>query len=103
MKKIIKVDHVALIDGEIFLGRKFEDAFEIEKKLFYNLMSAREQDFTLITNVFDRKLDLKVKTYFVRFDADLQAQIDSEIYDVIKVDRDKKKQYMYLYLQKVGW
>ncbi len=83
--------------GETFVG---------EGKLAFSEMSARDEDYQM-AGYNNASLDLKIETLcppnLKNVSASkLKCVIDNIKYDVIKVDRDKDKRYLYFYLQKVG-
>lgn len=105
-----------LNDGYLIYGKKITEraaslkkigeTFLEEGKLAFRILSARESDFQMI-NAMNSSLDLKVKTMhppkFLRISKnDLTVYIENEEYDVVKVDRDDDRTYLYFYLQKVG-
>jgi SPP1 family predicted phage head-tail adaptor len=87
-------------------GKRVGETFNVKGKLAYHLMSARDEDHQMAGSMSAR-LDLKVKTrYPPNFrsvtKSDLKCAIDQVKYDVIQVDYDSKKRYLYFYLQEVG-
>jgi hypothetical protein len=88
-------------------GKRIGDSFVPDGKLAYKLMSAREQDHQL-AGTMNSRLDLKVKTLLppsmesMKRKSNLKALIDQTEYDVITIDRDKTRRYLFFYLQEVG-
>ncbi|WP_346207617.1 phage head closure protein [Caldifermentibacillus hisashii] len=87
-------------------GKRVGEEFTQEGKLAFKLMSARDQDYQLV-GALNATLDLKVKTLFPpRFRSikktKMKCVIDDVKYDVINVDWDSDKRYLYFYLQEVG-
>lgn len=115
-RRIERPIHQVFNDGFLRYGRiktirnearkKIGEKFSEEGKLAFQLMSAREEDFRRV-GIMGYSLDKKVKTWFppafknVRKN-DLKAVIENIEYDVIDVDRDNNKRYLYFYLQEVG-
>lgn len=87
-------------------GKKVDMEFQVEGKLAFKLMNARDQDYEF-AGMMNASLDLKVKTLFppsfreVR-KSNLKVVIEDIKYDVIKVNWDSDKRYLYFYLQEVG-
>lgn len=87
-------------------GKKIGESFAPEGKLAFKLMSAREEDYQLAM-AMSATLDLKVKTmrppsFQTLSKANLKCIIDGIKYDVIQMDGDAGKRYLYFYLQNVG-
>lgn len=87
-------------------GKRIGEAFVESGKLAFKELSARESDYKNC-GMMGAKLDQKVKTLFPPSfkkvnKSKLKIIIDSIEYDVIKVDPDNAKQYLYFYLQEVG-
>jgi hypothetical protein len=87
-------------------GKRIGEDFLAKGKLAFKELSARNQDYEM-AGVIGTSLDLKLKTYrppFFRNEekAKLKCVVDNTKYDVIKVDGDSDKRYLYFYLQKVG-
>ncbi|GAF63648.1 hypothetical protein BTS2_0539 [Bacillus sp. TS-2] len=86
-------------------GKQVGSTFSGEGVLAYQLMSAREEDYSL-AGALNATLDLKIKTRFpphfksIRR-SNLAAVIDKTEYDVIRVDWDSKKNYLFFLLQEV--
>lgn len=88
-------------------GKRIGEAvFKPDGKLAYKEMSCRDSDYQM-AEIMGASLDLKVKTLCPpslkkmnknKFD----VVIDSIEYDVIKVDSDSSRLYLFFYLQKVG-
>ncbi|MCU5403662.1 phage head-tail adapter protein [Bacillus cereus] len=86
-------------------GKNVGGVFHPEGKLAYKEMSARDSDYQMV-GVLTTGLDLKVKTLyppsFKKINKNkLKVEIDEVEYDVIKVDPDSTKKYLYFYLQRV--
>lgn len=80
--------------------------FTEEGKLAFSEMSARDQDYQM-AGINNASLDLKVETMrppsFKNISlSKMKCVIEGIKYDVIKVDSDKDKRYLFFYLQKVG-
>jgi hypothetical protein len=115
LRQIAKPLHEVFNDGFLFYGydttqrvngKKVGEEFTQEGKLAFQLMSARDQDLQLAGSM-NAKLDLKVKTLFPPSfrkvtKSNLKCVIDSVKYDVIHVDWDTDKRYLFFYLQEVG-
>lgn len=87
-------------------GKRIGGEFESMGRLAYQEMSCRDSDHEM-AKVMSRVLDLKVRTRFPpnlkNFNkTKLKVVIDETEYDVIKVDNDRTKMYLYFYLQEVG-
>jgi len=87
-------------------GKRVGEVFNPEGKLAFKLLSAREQDYDLAGSK-GSTLDLKVKTLYPPSfrnvkKTNLKCLIDSVKYEVIHVDWDNDKRYLYFYLQEVG-
>ena len=77
-----------------------------EGKLAYKEMSARDSDYQL-ADIKSAKLDMKVKTLyppsFRKINKNkLKIILNNTEYDVINVDSDATKSYLFFYLQEVG-
>ncbi|WP_229683040.1 phage head-tail adapter protein [Virgibacillus oceani] len=115
-RKIQKPVHEVFNDGFLIYGRtktkrdssgkRIGEKFNAEGKLAYKLMSARAEDHDMAGSI-GASLDKKVKTRFppgfrkVKMTS-LKARMDTFEYDVINVDWDSGKRYLYFYLQEVG-
>lgn len=108
--------HEVFNDGYLYYGydtvlrdqykKRIGDTFEEKGKLAYQELTARDKDYYL-AGMTNATLDLKLKTMYPQSfrriaKSKLKVFIDNEKYDVIKVDGDKNKRYLYFYLQKVG-
>ncbi|KGR88403.1 hypothetical protein [Lysinibacillus odysseyi] len=87
-------------------GKRIGEKFVEMGRLAYQEMSSREQDFDLV-QAMSRALDLKIRTlrppHLDRATlSKLKMVIDGIEYDVIRVDSDREKRYLYFYLQEVG-
>ena len=87
-------------------GKKIGESFHGEGKLAFKEISCRESDYEL-AGARGASLDLKVKTLYppsfrnVR-KSEMKCLINKIEFDVIKVDSDSEKRYLYFYLQEVG-
>ncbi|MDA2309899.1 phage head closure protein [Bacillus cereus group sp. MYBK35-2] len=86
-------------------GKRVGAEFHSEGKLAYKEMSFRDSDYRMV-GVLTTGLDLKLKTLyppsFKNINKNkLKVKIDEVEYDVIKVDPDATKRYLYFYLQQV--
>lgn len=103
-------------DGYLYFGydtilrndnkKRIGETFEEKGKLAFTELSARDQDYNF-AYMNNASLDLKVKTLYPPFfrevkKSKLKCLIDGIKYDVLKVDADKDKRYLYFYLQNVG-
>lgn len=84
-------------------GKRIGEKFHEEGKLAYKVMSLRDSDYNMV-GVLTTGLDVKVKTlcppsFRKRNKNKLKVFMDGTEYDVIKVDHDAAKQYLYFYLQ----
>ncbi|UFU00366.1 head-tail adaptor protein [Radiobacillus kanasensis] len=116
-RRIQKPVHEVFNDGFLEYGKvtvqrndarkKIGDAFVPEGKLAYQLMNAREEDIQL-AGAMNSRLDMKVKTRFPpsfktnRKKSSMSCKVHEIIYDVIDVDWDKSRSYLFFYLQEVG-
>lgn len=87
-------------------GKRVGETFNEEGTLHFREMSYRESDYQL-ADALSSRLDLKVKTpyppSFRKIDKNkLIVRIDTQEYEVITVDHDASKLYLYFYLQRVG-
>lgn len=70
--------------------------------LAYKEMSKREQDIEFAKSV-ERELSLKVKTHICPYvNNRCKCIILNNLYDIIKMDYNKDKDELYLYLEEVG-
>ena len=115
-RRIQKPLHEVFNDGFLSYGhntvirndtrKRIGEQFTAEGKLAFKLLSARDQDYEF-AGIKGASLDLKVKTPFPPSfrnitKSNLKCLIDGNIYDVIKVDGDSDRRYLYFYLQNVG-
>ncbi|MCR1955220.1 phage head closure protein [Clostridioides mangenotii] len=85
------------------LGKNPKASFTDEGKLKFKYKSIREMDYSQYIGVFNR-LDIKVKTYYVKnIDSTHVVQIEGDCFDIVKIDPDNERMYMYLYLVKREW
>lgn len=87
-------------------GKRLGEVFEMLGTLAFEEMSCRDQDY-LLANALGSRLDLKVRTMlpptFKSVDkSKLKVSIGTEKFDIVKIDTDRNKNYLYFYLQKVG-
>lgn len=88
------------------LKKKIGTRFEQSGVLAFTEMSVRDQDYTLV-DALSGTLDLKLKTmYPIHLESKLVNKMTVHVkgtrYETIKVDRDRNKDYLFWYLQKVG-
>lgn len=89
-------------DGKKLIGKRFEAT----GVLAFTEMSARDQDYSLV-DALSATLDLKLKTmYPIHLEVSLINKMTVRVkgieYETIKVDRDRNKEHLFWYLQKVG-
>ncbi|MGE7091680.1 phage head closure protein [Lysinibacillus sp. NPDC048646] len=87
-------------------GKRIGEKYVPMGRLAYQEMSCREADYEM-AKVLSAVLDLKIRTHYPpqlqRFNkSKLKVIKDGTEYDVIKVDHDREKMYLYFYLQEVG-
>lgn len=87
-------------------GKRIGETFTAEGKLFFREMSCRQSDYEF-SNAIGSRLDLKVKTpyppSFRKIDKNkMLVQIDGIGYEIINVDHDTTKQFLFFLLQRVG-
>ncbi len=87
-------------------GKKLGELFNSSGSLAFQLMNAREEDISF-ANTMNTSLDLKVRTplppsLVKENKSDLKVRIDRLEYDVITVDEDSNKRFLYFYLQQIG-
>lgn len=88
--------------GKKSVGKNFESL----GVLAFTEMSARDQDYSLV-DALSGTLDLKLKTMYP---AHMESKLINKMpvrlkgieYETIKVDRDRNKEHLFWYLQKVG-
>jgi hypothetical protein len=115
-RKIQKPVHEVFNDGFLQYGKttsqrnsarkKTGETFNAEGKLAFSLLSAREEDYQMAGSM-NARLDMKVKTRFPPSfkqikKSSLKCKIETILYDVIDVDWDSGRRYLYFYLQEVG-
>ena len=114
-RRIQKPIHETFNDGFIIIGETKIERSETGKRigetfsplidLAFSIKSAREEDYDF-AHALGASLDLKIKT---RLPPDFKTirkskfsgYIDEQFFDVIKVDWDSSKRYLYFYLQEV--
>lgn len=87
-------------------GKDIGKIFSAEGKLAFRELSCRDRDYELAGSL-DSKLDRKVKTlsppWFRNVSTTkLKVVIETHEYDVIEVDSDPGRRYLFFYLQRVG-
>ncbi|WP_088036850.1 phage head-tail adapter protein [Evansella clarkii] len=86
-------------------GKRIGEKFSYIGTLAFKLMDAREEDYQL-AHAMGATLDLKLKTHFppsfrTKAKSRLACKIEGSNFDVIKVDWDSGRRYLYFYLQEV--
>lgn len=80
---------------------KSKDNLKLIVKLAYEECSKRQQDLEF-AEASSRTLNIKVKTrLFNGLNNNQKIVILNELYDIIYIDSDRKKQEMYFYLERV--
>lgn len=87
-------------------GKRIGSSFSTKGKLAFKEMSCRNEDYELASTM-NANLDRKVKTMFPPSFRNLSKNllkvvIEEVEYDVIDVDNDPGKRYLFFRLQKVG-
>jgi SPP1 family predicted phage head-tail adaptor len=87
-------------------GKRIGESFTAEGKLAFKEMSCRDSDYQM-AGLMGASLDLKVKTLYPPSfrginKSKLKVIVSGVEYDVIKVDSDSDKNYLFFYLQEVG-
>lgn len=84
-------------------GKKVGEMFTNQKQLFFNYLSIRQSDAEFYNSI-GKKVDLKVKTYFVNDvkESTTKVLLDGVYYEVTAVDPDFEREYMFWYLTRVG-
>jgi hypothetical protein len=114
-RQIQKPEHEVFNDGFLTYGhdttkriggKRVGEDFTAEGKLAYKELSARGEDHQM-AGMMNASLDLKVKTMYPPpfrniTKTNLKCLIDNRKFDVIDVDWDAEKRYLYFYLQEVG-
>lgn len=93
---------VKLGEGNKRIGKEFQE----EGTLFFEELHSREQDYQKFLTM-GKSLSMKVRTQYPPFfkkisKADMTVFIDEDCYEVIDVNSDKEKIFLYWYLSKVG-
>lgn len=88
-------------------GKNIGETFTQRGRLAYQEMSCRDEDYEMAQKINSSVLNLKVRTHCPPqlrkgSRSNLKVIIDGMKYDVIKVDSDREKLYLYFYLQEVG-
>lgn len=109
--------HEALNDGFLVYGtdetiqsargKSIGETFTQIGRLAYQEMSCRDEDYEMAQKINSSVLNLKVRTLcppqLLRVNkSNLKILINDMKYDVIKVDSDREKRYLFFYLQEVG-
>lgn len=98
-----------LNSGRLFFGKKrtirdsrkklIRTELDIAGSLKFKIKTFKRDDFEQYFGI-DKKVDLKIKTYNVRgFEESHVIQIDNKFYDIVTIDFDPERRYMFLYLQ----
>jgi hypothetical protein len=87
-------------------GKRIGSSFSAKGNLAFKEMSCRNEDYELASSM-NANLDRKVKTMFPPSFREisknlLKVVIDEVEYDVIEVDSDQGRRYLFFRLQKVG-
>ena len=100
-----KISKDCYVDGLLYYGeikskidkqaRKIGEEFIELGKLFFDIMSKRDQDIEL-ANSLQHTLDLKIKTQKVDFKPTYKVKINDDFYDVYSMDSDSNNIYLYL-------
>ena len=78
---------------------KAKNDLSIEQKLAFDEMSKRDEDMMFAESI-GRKLSMKVKTRLVPSVSNQnQVIIEKTLYSIYKIDFDRKKKEMYIYLE----
>ena len=84
------------------LGKKVGQEFSSSGHLFFDYKSIRQSDIENYQTT-DKKLDLKVHTYYIPGVNDShKVEIDNDLYNVVKIDPSNDRKTMYWYLSKLG-
>lgn len=79
-----------------------KEEFVKKGKLFFSIKNCKIDDFKMYFGI-DKKVDLKLKTYYMKELKESHiVKIGKCYYDINLIDYDENKQYMYIYLQKRG-
>ncbi|MCR1955393.1 phage head closure protein [Clostridioides mangenotii] len=82
------------------LGKNPKTKFIDEGRLKFKYKSIREMDYNQYYGI-SNKLDIKVKAYYVKnIEESHIVQIADDYFDIVKIDYDNERMYMYLYLAK---
>jgi hypothetical protein len=80
------------------LGKNPKSVLNVEGKLHFKYQSIREMDFKQYYGI-SNKLDIKVKAYYVKnIEESHIVKIEKNYFDIVKIDYDNERKYMYLYL-----
>lgn len=81
------------------INGKTIDDYEFVTELCFSEESKRQEDF-LFAEAMGRKLTLKVKTPLVDgIETNYKVILNNFIYDIIRIDPDKKNKDLYFYLE----
>ena len=94
--------NVTQYEGKKSVGKMFEPM----GTMAFTEMSARDQDYSFV-DALGGTLDLKIKTmYPMHMETNLINKMSVRVkgieYETVKVDRDRNKEQLFWYLQKVG-
>lgn len=79
-------------------AKKIDD-YEFIRDLFYSEESKRQEDF-LFAEALGKKLTMKVKTPLIDdIETNYKVILDDSVYDIIKIDPDRKNKDLYFYLE----
>ncbi|MBU5308774.1 hypothetical protein KQI18_13485 [Clostridioides mangenotii] len=82
------------------LGKNPKTKFIDEGRLKFKYKSIRVMDYNQYYGIAN-KLDIKVKAYYVKnIEESHIVQIADDYFDIVKIDYDNERMYMYLYLAK---
>ena len=80
------------------LGKNPKTDLTVEGRLKFKYKSIREMDYNQYYGI-SNKLDIKVKAYYVmNIEESHIVKIDKYFFDIVKIDYDNERKYMYLYL-----
>lgn len=105
-----KLQHSVYNDGVLFYGKikpvfgkgnkKIGEDFEKEGRLFFELMSARNED-AITADALGYVIDKKIKTHYLPIlTSKHKVKINNTLYDIKSLDNDRVNTF--LYLQKAG-
>ena len=87
-------------------GKKIGETFVPSGKLAFKELSCRDRDYEL-AGALNSRLDRKIKTlcppsFRKQSKANMKVILEEQEYDVIEVDSDPSRRYLFFYLQRVG-